>query len=213
MKQRSVLALLLFLSSTVVFGQLEKGNIFIGGSSSIGFSTEKYTYTHSGTSTESSKSTNFGFYPKVGYFLIDNLPVGLEMNVNFYKNKAINGDNESTSSDFTIGPFARYYFIPQEALKPMVEAYVGFGSSKDKSKYSSYTNESKSGVLKFGIGVGASYFVTDNVAFDLLIGYNATTYKLKSQTSAAKSTTVEDTSNKYTGIGVNIGVVVTIPKK
>lgn len=211
MKSGSALVLLLLLSSTVVFGQLEKGNIFIQGSSSIGFNTQKDTYTHAGTSTEASKSTNFNFSPKAGYFIIDNLPVGLAINFDTYKSKATNSDNEYSSLDFTIGPFARFYFAPQDKLKPMAEAYVGFGSSKSKSKSSSYTSETKYGVFKFGVGAGASYFVTDHVAFDLLIGYSSITDKLKSETSPAKSTTAEDTSYKYTGIGINIGVVVTIP--
>jgi len=211
MKPGSVLAMVLFLSSTIVFGQLEKGNIFIQGSSSIGFSSEKYSYTHAGTTTESSKSTHFGFGPKVGYFVIDNLPVGLAINVNTNKTKSIGSSNESSSSNFTIGPFARYYFLPQDKLKPMAEISAGFGSSKDKSTYSSYTSESKYGIFEFSIGAGASYFVTDHVAFDLLIDYHSSKYKLKSQTSPAKSTLVEDTSDRYTGIGVNIGIVVTIP--
>jgi len=213
MKPGSIVIALLFLSSTVVFGQLEKGKIFIQGSSSIGFSSEKYTYISGGTSTESSKSTSFGFRPKVGYFVIDNLPVGLLIDLNTYKNKAIDSDNQNTSNDFLIGPFARYYFLPQDELKPMAEIYAGFGGSKDKSKYSSYSYESKYGIFKLGLGVGASYFFTDHVAFDFLIGYNTSRYKLKSETTAARSASSEDEdqTDKYAGIGINIGVVVTIP--
>ena len=213
MKPGSVLVVLLFLSSTVVFGQLEKGNIFIQGSSSIGFSSEKYTYISGGTSTESSKSTSFRFSPKVGYFIIDNLPVGLLMDIYTYKNKAIDSDNKNTNNEFLIGPFARYYFLAQEKLKPMAEVYAGFGGSKAKYEYSSYTNESQYGIIKIGFGVGASYFVTNNVAIDMLIGYNSSRYKLKSETSAARSAASEqeDQTDKYAGLGISIGVVVTIP--
>jgi len=213
MKPGLVLVLLLFLSSSIVFGQLEKGNFFFQGSSSIGFSSEKYTYISGGTSTESSKTTHFGFKPKVGYFVIENLPVGLAINVNTYKTKGIDTDNESNSNNFVIGPFARYYFLPQDKLKPTVEISAGFGSSKDKYTSSGYTSESKYGIFEFSIGAGASYFITDNIAFDILLAYNSSKYNLKSQTSPSgvKSTTVEDQSDKYTGIGINIGVVVTIP--
>jgi outer membrane protein len=213
MKPGSVLVALLFLSSAVVFGQLEKGNIFIQGSSSIGFSSEKYTYISGGTSTESSKSTNFGFSPKVGYFVIDNLPLGLLIDVNAYKNKAIDSDNQNTSNELLFGPFARYYFLPQNELKPMAEIYAGFGGSKDKSDYSGYSNESKYGIIKLGIGAGASYFVTDHVAIDMIIGYNSSRYKLKSHTAAARSAASEDEdeTDKYAGLGISIGIVVTIP--
>jgi len=212
MKQRHILVLLLLLLSTFVFGQLEKGNIFIQASSSIGFSTEKYSITSAGTTTEYSKSTHFGFRPKVGYFVIDNLPVGLAINVNTNKTKYTGTSDESSSNNFAIGPFARYYFLPQDKLKPMAEISAGFGSSKDKYTSSGHTSESKYGIFEFSIGAGASYFVTDHVAFDLLIDYNSTKYKLKSETGQSKSTLVEDTSDKYTGIGVNIGIVVTIPQ-
>jgi outer membrane protein len=211
MKTGFVLALMLFLSSTVVFGQLESGNIFIQGSSSLGFSTEKYTYINGGTSTESSKTTYFDFNPKVGYFIIDNLPAGLAIDLSTAKTKAIDGDDESTNNSFTIGPFVRYYFLPQDKLKPMGEAYVGFGGAKDKYKYASYTYESKYGIIQFRLGAGGSYFITDNVAFDMLISYNSCKYKLKSESSPVKSTASEDSSDKYTGIGINFGIVVIIP--
>jgi hypothetical protein len=97
-----VLALMLFLSSTVVFGQLEKGNIFIQGSSSMGLNTEKYSYTNGSTTTESSKTTSFNFNPKVGYFIIDNLPAGLAIDLSTAKTKAIDGADESTNNSFTI---------------------------------------------------------------------------------------------------------------
>lgn len=213
MKQKSILILLLLFSSTIVFGQLEKGKFFIQGSSSIGFSSEKYTYTSGGTSTESSKTTHFSFSPKAGYFVIDNLPVGLAINVSTYKTKAISGSNESHSNDLTIGPFARYYFLPQDKLKPMAELYFGVGGSKDKSTSSGYNSESKYGIFEYSIGAGASYFVSDHIAFDFLLSYNSYKYNLKSETnsSGVKSTTSTDSSDKYTGIGIKLGVVVILP--
>jgi len=213
MKQKSILILLLLFSSTIVFGQLEKGKFFIQGSSSIGISSEKYTYISGGTSTESSKTTHFGFYPKAGYFVIDNFVLGLAINVSTNKTKAISGSNESHSNDLTIGPFVRYYFLPQDKLKPMAEISFGAGGSKDKSTGSGYNSESKYGIFQYSIGAGASYFVSDHIAFDLLIDYNSSKYKLKSESSSsgAKSTTSTDSSDKYTGIGVNIGVVVVLP--
>jgi outer membrane protein len=215
MKPTTILFLSLFLTTSVVFGQLEKGNFFVQGSSSLGFNSEKYTYISDGTSTESSKSTSFRFRPKAGYFIMDNLPVGLDIYVNSYKSKSIGDDRVSTNSDFTFGPFARYYFLQQDKLMPMAEIYAGLGSSKDKTTGSSYDSESKYGVFEFGIGAGASYFITDHVAFDLLLSYYVDRYNLKSETSPAgvKSTLATDKTDKYTGINLSIGIAVTIPKK
>jgi outer membrane protein len=202
----------LILLSALAFGQLEKGKCFLQGSSSMGFSSEKYTYISGGTSTESSKTTHFGFRPKAGYFIIDNLPVGLNLSISTYKTKSIGSDNESVSTDITFGPFARYY-IKLDKLMPMAELYMSFGASKSKSTYSGSTSEKKYGVVEYGIGAGASYFITDQIAFDMLIGYSSDKYNLKSETSpgGVKSMSAEDSSDKYTGIGINLGVVVTIP--
>jgi hypothetical protein len=214
MKSGLTFIVLLCLSSTLVFGQLEKGNLFIQGSSSLGFYAEKYTYIAGGTSTESSKSTHFGFKPKAGYFIIDNLPVGLAINFNTNSNKNISNSDKSSSTNLSFGPFARYYFLKLDKLCPMAEISVNLGSDISKSTYSGYKSDKKYGVFEFNLGVGASYFVTDHIAFDVLLSYYADKYKLKSQssTSPAKSTQSSGIStDKYTGVDFSIGVVVTIP--
>lgn len=213
MKKGLSLALLLILSSIFVFGQLEKGNIFIQGSGSLGFTTEKYFNVAGGIATEFSKSTRFKLTPKAGYFIIENLPLGLFMDFNFYKTKETSSDNEYNDNAVTIGPFVRYYLLSQEKLKPVVEAFAGIGNSKSKAKYSTYTSEYKYGIFKMGFGAGASYFITNNAAFDLLVGYYSSTYKLKTQSNsgAIKRAASEDQGEKYTGIFLNFGVVVTIP--
>lgn len=213
MKKGLTLALMLILSSIFVFGQLEKGNIFIQGSSSFGFTTEKFSNVAGGTATEASKSTCFKLTPKAGYFIIENLPVGLSMDLDFCKTKETSSGNEYTDNAVTIGPFARYYLLPQEKLKPAIEAFAGIGNSKSRAKYPSYTSEYKYGVFKVGFGAGASYFITNNAALDFLVGYYSSTYKLKSQSNsgAIKSVASEDQGEKYTGVFLDFGVVITIP--
>lgn len=214
MKHVSIFMLLLFLSSTFVFGQLEKGNCFLAGSNSLGFSSDKYTTTSGGTSTQSSKTTRFNFKSKAGYFLIENLPVGVSIYASTYNTKYTDGGNKNTSTNFTIGPFARYYFLPQDKIRPMAEVGVNVGTSKSKSTYSGSTNESKNGVVEFSLGAGASYFFTDNIAFDAMLSYYSDKYTLKSEshTGGSKSTS-GDSGYKYSGIDFHIGVVITIPNK
>ncbi len=214
MKQGSIFALMLLLSSTLVFGQLEKGNYFLLGSSSLGLSNEKYTIISGGTSTEQSKTFSIAFQPKAGYFILDNLPIGLEISTGFDKTKYSNSDNKSSNSNFTIGPFARYYFLPQDKLKPMVEISAGFGTNKYKSTSSQVTNESKYTHMEYSFGAGASYFFTKNVAFDALLSYESDKYKLKSESHSGggiKSSS-GDSGDKTTGIDFHIGVLITIPK-
>ncbi len=90
-------------------------------------------------------------------------------------------------------------------------ANVGFGSEKSKYTYSGKTSESKYGIFQYFIGVGASYFLTEKIAIDMLIDYKSSNYKLKSESGASKSTASEDISDKYSGIDVSFGIVVIIP--
>ncbi len=213
MKSGLVLSFLLFMSSVLVYGQLEKGNCFMYGSSSMGLSTEKDSYTSGSTTTESSKSTYFDFSPSAGYFVIDNLPVGLKIQFNHSKTKNSNSSDEYTGNQIMAGPFARYYFLAQEKLKPMAEAYVGFGSSKNTTKYSSGSYDYKSAIFSYSLGAGASYFLTEHVAFDALIAFDSMKYTDKSSNpeEAVRATSSDDSSNKYAGICINLGIVVVIP--
>lgn len=215
MKSILTFILLLFLSSTFVYGQIEQGKFFLQGSSSLGFYAEKYTYIAGGTSTESSKSNHFGFKPKAGYFIIDNMPVGLAINFNTNSNKNISNSDKSSSTNLSFGPFARYYFLKLDKLCPMAEISVNLGSDISKSTYSGYNSDKKYGVFEFNLGVGVSYFVTDHIAFDVLLSYYVDKYKLKSQSSTvppAKSTQSSGIStDKYAGVDFSIGVVVTLP--
>jgi outer membrane protein len=215
MKTGSVLTLILFLSSAVVFGQLEKGNIFLQGSTSIGFNTQKYSGTSGGTTTEYTKTTSFNFKPQAGYFIINNLPVGLIIKTDFSKTKYTNSDSYDKNSGFIIGPFVRYYILELDKFKPMAEVYAGFGSKKSEYKGYSTTSEYKYGEIELSIGGGASYFLTDQVALDLLINYQYSRLNDKSSSNGGgiKSTTSDDNIEKYSGIGINLGLVVIIPGK
>lgn len=191
-----------FLSIQSVDAQFEKGKIMAGVTStlgigefgtdlmSVGILTQKYK-SSSGESSGSDKIFAINLLPKAGYFIMDNLAVGIDLLVGLYHEKDDDGDkyNETT---LAIGPFVRYYF-PLEKIYPFVEANVGIGSWSEKYPEDSDWNE-KEGLLLYGIGVGAAKSLGEKIMLDALVGYSSQTWK-------------DEDDDKYIngGIGLRLG--------
>jgi len=166
--------------------QFEQGKFIAGVSStlglgeygtdlmSLGFTTRKIK--DSGGDVNTTYSTiNFNLLPRLGYFVIDNLAVGAELQVGFSLEKSKDSDYKSSESLLAIGPFARYYF-PLENIYPFAEANVGFGSWQEKWSNGS-EGDDKEGLFSWGLGVGASKPVGENVLLDALVGYMSHSWK------------------------------------
>ena len=93
--------------------------------------------------------TDFTLNPGAGYFIIDNLAVGLGL---FYSSTKV-GDNDAVSRT-RLTPMARYYVFDA------VYAQLGYGLEFDDD----YDNT-------LAIGVGYSWFLSNNVAIEPMISY------------------------------------------
>jgi outer membrane protein W len=215
MKKFVPFVLALFMSMPM-FAQTSSGSLLLGGSSNFNLSTEKSKTKIGSTSSETSKSFNLGLHPYIGYFVIDNLAAGISLSTSFSSSKETGGDGKLSTSFFTVGPFARYYFLDQGDLKPMAEIYFGVGSENSKSEGSGYSSKSKSGVTEFTLGVGASYFLTPHFALDALLSYGSSKYKTKESDMGeygVKSTSSDLPVYTYTGVQFKVGIIVTMPGK
>lgn len=131
-----------------------KGSLFAGGQ--VSFSSEKF---------DENEARGFSFNPRIGYFLSNNLAVGV--NVGFATSKeeqgvVIKSDFSSTS----FGVFGRYYFTP--ANKFSVFGNLG-------ANYSTTTNKTLNPDLKingFGVSLspGINYFISKKIAIETSIG-------------------------------------------
>ncbi|MBN2613081.1 MAG: outer membrane beta-barrel protein [Bacteroidales bacterium] len=129
-----------------------------GGTSSLmsfGFSTSKYK-DDNGDIGGSDNMINLNLQPKIGYFVNDNLVLGLDLSLLYSKSSSdlVIAEVESTSTVFSIGPFVRYY-IPMGNIAPYAEAFSGFGSFT--SKYDptvGSTKEEKANIVSLGGGLG-----------------------------------------------------------
>lgn len=142
-----------------------KGNMFLEGN--ISFSSSSDMETFKGQDIEEDKNSSMNFSPKFGYFMSDKLALGAELFVGNSKNENTvfgtpNVVNETKSSSFGAGVFARYYFLELgQRFKTFTEVGAGFGSSKNEM------NGTETGTgNSFGIGVdlGMNYFVTEKMA-------------------------------------------------
>jgi outer membrane protein len=197
------------LSFEAVQAQMEKGKIMVGVAStlslgvngsdfmSLGFTTSKYK--SSNYTSDPYKSTCFNFMPKVGYLVIDNLAVGLNLWVSTSSEVDTSDDDKYVENMFGIGPWARYYY-PLEKFYPFLELNLGVGSSK--YQYNSSSDEEKYSAMILGGGIGVAMPVGDRVTFDIMAGYTSVTSKEKDPSSEVDYKAIDGT------IGLTMGFIV-----
>ncbi|PKP49647.1 MAG: hypothetical protein CVT94_04415 [Bacteroidetes bacterium HGW-Bacteroidetes-11] len=199
MKRKLILIVLFGLVPFLtIFAQTDQGKVLLGISTrysispyeigissadimTIGFSTIKFkSDASSEDESESLKFNCINLIPKVGYFVINNLALGLDVNIGMSSIKETydEGESKSTSSVLTAGPFVRYYFPLGKAF-PFIEAGASLGSMKSKYEYDSETDEYVSSLNSITGGVGIAALLNDKVSFDFLVGYLSTTLKDK----------------------------------
>ncbi|WP_452220679.1 outer membrane beta-barrel protein [Lacinutrix salivirga] len=126
-----------------------EGNVLIEGN--LGFNSEN-------DKNSETKTSNFTFNPKAGYFLNEDLAVGLTLSYNSF-NEEVAGTDTEDGSTFGAGVFARYYFLDLgKRFKTFTEFNVGFDTTKDD------ISDFKSNGLGLGLGLGINYFVKENIA-------------------------------------------------
>ncbi len=150
MKKQILLFILLF-STFLTFGQTNEGDKLVGGTISFG--------------TQFVQDNNnllfLNFNPNYGKFIADNIAVGAGVGLNFQK------QNDNSATSFSLLPFARYYVGDSDVLQFYGEVKGGYLFQRINN---SFTTENNSGV-QFDIGPGVAFFLSENVSFDFLVGY------------------------------------------
>ncbi len=101
--------------------------------------------------------------PNIGYFFIDKLAGGLQLNLGYNKP---NGN----TSNFGYGarPFARYYFLePEKLINVFAEANYGFNTNKSEGQKSNYSTG-------YTIKAGPAIYFNSSVVLELTANYNST---------------------------------------
>jgi outer membrane protein len=190
MKKLTILTLsFMLLNFGLLKAQTNQTNFLVGVSSNlnltstgadfmnIGYSFTKYKSNTDGTEvSDPIKKGSFNLSPRMAYFAIDNLAVGLDINTAISIEKlGTNFNNEKlTETLLSGGPFVRYY-ITSFKVFPLIEANSSFGMMKTKYNFSDIDQnmEFNYGVISYGGGIGMAVPLGQNASFDVLCAYNS----------------------------------------
>jgi len=205
MKTKAIFSIVFLVSllAPEVFGQLTKGNFFLFASSNMSLGSDKSSNYQGTVSTETGKVSSFYLYPGAGYLLTDNLVVGLNLQLQASGTRHSSSDARSSFFSVSLGPFARYYFLAQNKLRPMAQINFGVGTFSSKYTNAGTTVKYPGSLFNFAAGVGASYFIAENVAVDCLLNYNF---------DHTKDGTNKDRGSKSSELLLDFGVIVTLSK-
>ena len=184
------ISVLCFLGFSVSEAQIIRGRSLLGVSTSfsyvnfgsdimsLGFTSTSYK----GNSTDyvdpgKDKIITLNLLPRFGYFVANNLALGLNLCIASSTDKP--GDGEKyTMTAFGAGPFVRYY-ISGSKVMPFFEVSTLFGSVTSKNVYLGNEYSNSSSMRSIGAGAGVAVKVGEKVTFDLMAGYNSMSEKAK----------------------------------
>lgn len=187
-----LIAVICFLSISMLNAQFNKGRILLGISTSSNnlynmYSGGSSNFFHLGFTTYKTKSDNgngdsekirtFNLSPRFGCFIAKNLSVGIDINISLMSMGT--GNNNETTTLSGIGPFLRYY-LPLKKVAPFAEIEGSFGSVRNK--YTDYLGAKvvdKTAITSFLGAIGLAVPVGDKFAFDMMLGYVSTTLKAR----------------------------------
>lgn len=182
--------------------QAEKGSWVIGGSTTLGFSNAKTTLKYDGKSQDGPTVSTFAFTPSVGYFVANNLAIGLDLGFASITQKEEEGNwtGKTTASTVTALPTATYYFKSGSKILPYLGAGIGYGSTKTSytETYNGNTDsedETYSGLAYKAKG-GIVFLLNQTVGVDLGVSYTGMNGTLDSDNK------IKSTTNT---LGANIG--------
>ena len=170
---KKLLVLLLIVSSGTIFAQTKQGNILLSGGAGLQFISSSLKVVYDGVTQGKVKLGSFSLMPSFGYFVIDNLAIGLAGNITISSSK-FESEPKDVSTTIMLIPSAIYYIPSSGKVRPLVQVGVGLASQTEKS--SGETNSAATG-LAFNFGAGASYFIKENIAVNLGLSYTLASLK------------------------------------
>ncbi len=203
--------LILLWISTILAGNIlqaqvtEGGNFIIG--STVGFSTanSKVTQTEgTGTVKEQNPfSTQIAIAPNIGYFLLDNLALGIRMDYTF-SNVRDQNNNSAENSNVLFGPFMRYYLPMSQANDFFIfgEAGFGFGNSRDLKELATGTQRINTNLFAFGVGPGVTVIASNAVGLEAVMKYNFARSEFDTQIGGVNANTTTRTNQVSVSLGL-----------
>lgn len=178
--------------------QWNSGSIMVTGN--LGFSSGSSNNETGATTTDLFSTSTFNVGVNGGYFVADNLAVGLNLGFQNSSIKDEQADQTTTTNMMMYGVFGRYYVPYTEQFS--MYANLGFGLANGSTEVDDNNNASNSdnSSLGVGVGVGAAYFLNDHFFLD--INYGVLGYSSTSSTSDPGG--ANESTNNASSFGLNL---------
>jgi outer membrane protein len=183
MKKVFFLAIALAFTN-LIFEQTEQGKFVLSGATGLQFISSNIDYEYDGQSLRNVTQSSFSIMPSIGYFVMDNLAVGLS--ANFSSTTQKNEGAKYTVSSTMLLPTAIYYFPVEGQFKPLLQVGAGLMSTKEKDSYNGDTYEDKMSGLALNFGGGAAYFINDYVSLNFGLSYTMANLKYSDDSDAVQ---------------------------
>lgn len=169
------------IAQVTIYQPTVRGNFVIG--SRIGFSTAQSEIDVQSTSGsikgDGGSSSQFNLSPGIGYFLADNLVIGIGMD--WIRNNSSTGvdlnggttiPNDSQNNNLLFGPFVRYFLPTGDDNAFFIGTVFGFGNSKNQFTSDNQTQSIDNSLLTIGVGPGYTIYSNNGLALEALVKYN-----------------------------------------
>jgi len=170
MKNVSLILLFIFTLTFSAHSQISKGTWMLGGNLSLGsFSSKDFK-----ADPILSQSANFSITPRVGWFIRENLVIGLSPSYSFSSQNTNSPAQDNRTSSFSFAPFIRTYKTLYEKWAIFADfngISVNFASSKYEGDNIPIREASSQGYqLGIFVSPGVTYFITPKVGIEASLG-------------------------------------------
>ncbi|MBL6448881.1 porin family protein [Fulvivirga sp. 29W222] len=181
MKKTLLTGIIMIAGACFAQAQTEQGGILAGGSVSMDFENNKLEA--GSTTVDRGNTFSVSFNPNVGYFFMDGLAGGLELEISSSTFTEDQTDFETKFSTFNFGPFVKYYH--SSGLFGL--GRFGVGSAKEVDEDAGGTDETKFGVFTWRLGAGYALFLNDNVSLEPMLSYGSYNFTNKDSDPEVKT--------------------------
>lgn len=199
---KNIFLLLFVCTSLIINAQTDKGSWMLSAdtglslsSSTVKATTESFVYNDESPEISiSSYSVDAG----VGYFIIDNLAIGLGLSYDDTKTQ-IEG-NTSNSGTLAFTPFATYYFQSSTKTRPYLGVQVLSLVQLDEGEdYYGDTTTVRSTGSGFGVGGGAAIFLNEIFSVNVGVAFSS---------ASTENDAEYKTTSDISGFGVEVGLTI-----
>lgn len=154
------------------YGQISKGTYTFGGNINLTSSNQE---TNSPPNSANTDNFSFTFAPRVGYFVSDNISMGVSLgfsqsSTKYSTSAGSTQDTENTTTSFSPSLFARFHKPLNEQLYLFIEPSIQLSTGTQKYTFNDVTTETD--ITSFGVGVrpGIAWFITNQMGLQLTTG-------------------------------------------